>query len=501
MTLRKGFIRAQPIIDSSWLGAGVALGTAFSFGLYGLFYYLREVIRILTAQFGSVRLLELSPRENFYYNLFYGSIAAIAGLYLIVKFVIENSIDRRNKKAKRRQRYILNEQSFFGWTFLSAFVRWTSLAGIWYLTLAFQFEIDFLREYGWMLVLIPTVFFLNLWPSIVRAMGGRGHRWLGYAFLYVSALSLLYANLNFYDYQSANRQLQSQNIEVAYDLRVPRSQSGEWLLRRSAVADVYVVNNTLAAQLPLIFWGPGRTRISIDEVADYATQERQTLFEFERDRMTVNLHADRNIPLKFIRQVKQSLRQAYVSRVHYSTAAKHSKYPTYYAPFQNRGIAQTLLPHYYPQLVAFLDSAERLDPATHALRVPASPMYRIRDVERNNRLSVRVTPNALYLNREKVSSEQLRSLLYRFVKQYAPHYVILYDPDEAISYGRYIACLDLIHTVIDRHRNELSYQQYGEPIDPRPWAVPKDTIIRTYPKSIVEWTPEEKRLRRLMNNI
>ena len=501
MALRKGFIRAQPIIDPSWLGAGVALGTAFSFGLYGLFYYLREVFRVLTAQFGSVRLLELSPRENFYYNLFYGSIAAIAGLYLIVKFVVENSIDRRNKKAKRRQRYILNEQGFVGWTMLSAFARWTSLAGIWYLTLAFQFEIDFLRDYALLLILIPTVFFLNLWPSIVRVMGGRGYRWLGYAFLYVSVLSLLYASLNFYDYQFIDQQLQSQNIETTYHLRVPRSQSGEWLLRRSAVTDVYVVNDTSADRPPLIFWGPGRADLGISEVADYATRERQTLFEFDRNRMTINLHADEDVPLKFIVKVKESLRQAHVSRVHYSTAAKHSKYPTYYAPFRHRGITQELLPRYYPQLAAFLDSAEQLDPATHALRVPDSPMYRIRDVERNNRLSVRVTPNALYLNREKVSPEQLRSLLYRFVKQYAPHYVILYDPDEAISYGRYTACLDLIHTVIDRHRNELSYQQYGEPIDPHPWAVPKDTIIRTYPKSIVEWTPEEKRLQRLMNNM
>ena len=501
MALRKGFLRAQPIIDPSWLGAGVALGTAFSFGLYGLFYYLREVIRVLTAQFGSVRLLELSPRENFYYNLFYGSIAAIAGLYLIVKFVVENSINRRNKKAKRRQRYILNEQSFFGWTFLNAFVRWTSLAGIWYLTLAFQFEIDFLREYGWVLVLIPTVFFLNLWPSIVRAMGGKGYRWFGYAFLYVSALSLLYANLNFYDYQSANRQLQSQNIEVAYDLRVPRSQSGEWLKRRSLIVNAYVVNDSLANCPPLIFWDRNKTRIKKDELADYVAQERQKFFGFERERMVINLHADRNVSLKFINQIKALLRQTHVSSIHYSTAVKHSKYPTYYAPFQHWGITQELLPRYYPQLVAFLDSAEQLDPSKYALRVPASPMYRIRDVEQSNRLSVRVTANALYLNQGEVSFEQLQSVLYRFVQKYAPRYVIRYDPDEAISYGRYIAYLDLIHTVIDRHRNELSYQLYGEPVNPYPWAVPKDTIIRTYPKSIVEWTPEEKRLRRLMNKM
>ena len=139
MTLRKGFLKPQPIIDPSLVGAGVVLGTLLSFGLYGFFYYFREAITLLVSQFGGGTLIE-SPQENFFYNHFYGSIAAILGLHFIVKFVVENSIRHQHKKAKRRQRHILNEQAFISWTFLHGFGRWLSIVGLWYLILPLQFD-------------------------------------------------------------------------------------------------------------------------------------------------------------------------------------------------------------------------------------------------------------------------------------------------------------------------------------------------------------------------
>ena len=140
MALNKGFLR--PTIDAStaMILLGVALGTFSSFLLYYFFYYLRETVRVLTGYFTHTLLVELTPQENFYYNLFYGSIAGVLGFYVFAHFVLSVSIERKSGRRRIRQRHILNDLSFVGWTFMIGFASFTSLLGIWFLILPLQFD-------------------------------------------------------------------------------------------------------------------------------------------------------------------------------------------------------------------------------------------------------------------------------------------------------------------------------------------------------------------------
>ena len=497
MPLRKGFLRPQPIIDSSLVGTGVALGTFLSFVLYGFFYHFREAIRLLANQFGGGILIELSPQENFFYNHFYGSIAAILGLHFIVKFVVENSIRHQHKKAKRRQRHILNEQAFVTWTFLLGFGRWLSIVGIWYLMLPLQFDIDFFREFPGLLAMIPAVLFLSIWPSILRAMGRGAYRWLGYSLGYVALLSFAYANLNFIDYQRANEHSKTPVVELSHDFALPLSSSQQSFDPWSLVCNLYVVQDSLLASDPLIFGENTRTPLLLNEVAPYIVERREEAFGFPTSRTTINLLADQRIPVSFIRQLRRIFRKERIQWVQYSTGAKHSKYPSHYPLFKDWGLRQPLF-IYYSSLEIFLDSAEQLDFSRRRLRLPASPMYRIPWVRQYNRLEVHVMPHTLLLNGAEISEEKLKEIVYLFAKKYAPNYVLLYRPEEVITYGRYIEYLDLLYSTIDGLRNELSWQRYDQVYQEDVWDRTDDTITKMYPRNVIEWTLEEKRLLRLM---
>lgn len=499
MALSKRFLRPRTIISAHLLVPGILLGVSFSFALYSFFSYFREILRILSGLLGGRLLVVLTPQENFYYNLFYGSIAAIIGFYVFTKFAIENSIDHNDKKKKRRQRHILSEHGFFMWSFLLAFTRWTSLLGIWFIIFPMQYDIDFLHDFPMLLILIPLALFLNLWPNIFRTLGNKAYRWLSYAFLSVAALSFVYAHLNFVDYQGINSRLKAQSIEEVYNLRVPLTESHQRLMgRRSWMFDIYMVNDTSDVLPPLLFWNHINTKLSLYEIPAYLEQEMRSGFRSEQARLTANLHIDKEVKLKHVNRLKQMLRKARVGNIQYSSGVKGSRYPAHYLPFTYLGIQQKLYPAFYPEFEAFLDSAEQLDFSRYTLKLPASVMYRNPEINQYNRVEIRVNQKSVTLNKAEVSKEKLASLLYQFIRRYAPGFVIIYEGDEEITYGRYIAYLDLIHTTIDKLRNELSHELYEETYDPPFWKDEPDLIQLKYPKAIIEWTPEEKRLKELM---
>ena len=70
--------------------------------------------------------------------------------------------------------------------------------------------------------------------------------------------------------------------------------------------------------------------------------------------------------------------------------------------------------------------------------------------------------------------------------------------DDQITYGRYIEYLDLIHSRIDQLSNEMSIDRYEQPFEYLYHGVALDSIKSRYPRHIVEWTREEKRLIALM---
>lgn len=505
MALKKGFLKPKNIINKYRISTGIILGTAYSFGLYGFFYHLREAFRIFTSEYGGNILIELTPTENFFYNFFYALIASVFGFYIFIKFVGENSMNNKNKKIRFKIRTILNNQAFSSWNFLYLIFRLASFFGILYITIPIQFDIDFYNEYQFLMLLLPLVFFLNNWPNIFMIFGGKAYKWFLYSLIYILLLSLLMANINFLNYKKINKNLKNQNVELAYSLNVPVSEHFQRLTwRKRIIAHVYVLDDSLKKNQSIIFWNDKNNEIKINKIGSFISRWRNTFHELERYRLSINLHIDEEIPLIIVNNIKQELRKKNIQRIVYSTRLKHSKYPSYYPLFKNMGIAPLFYyPFYYPKFEAFLDSAESLDYSKFRLRIPESLMYRNRAIKGIDRVVVRVTKKNLLLNEVEISSEDLQVFIQKFIMKYASNGVIIYEPDDDIKFKRYIEYLDLLYTIVDKLRNEMSYRLFNESFNSWDSKDPNDkdkiNLVREkFPRQIIEWTDEEKRLNALM---
>lgn len=498
MSINRPFIRSKFYLDDWTLIIGIAIGTGYSFGLYGIFYSIREIFRIYGSILGYQVLLELSAIENFYYNLFFSSIACVFGFYVCVKFIFENHIDRQVFKTRLRQRETMANHGFFSWTFLYLFMKMLTMVGIGFIAWPVSYELSFIDDYPYLLILLPIVLFLYAWLSLLRITGNYGYKLMGLSFLYISILSLIYANWNISDYKKINKNLRLKSVELTYKLNAPKSWSHQALHRSSLVEDLYVVIDTLDGVSPILFWNSAKGRIQMDDIKRYVQNARTSLPDYEQNQLVINLHIDERIPLEFVNALKQRLRKMGIRRVQLATGVMHSKYPSFYAPFKRIGL-QEILPLYYPEFEHFLDSAERLDLSKYRVVLPESMWYRITDVKKYNRIELKVDEKKAYINGEEITNGEISEVLYGFVNRFSPEYLIIYSPDMRISYGRYIEYLDMIYFTIDRLRNEMSQNIFGHPYDEGHLSDELNTIESKYPRMILEWTVEEKRLLRLLN--
>lgn len=105
-------------------------------------------------------------------------------------------------------------------------------------------------------------------------------------------------------------------LKVKY--RVPQGTELTRLVRKSAVSYIYIGKGA-----------DGHTEIqindkiaSIDDVADYAAEEKKHMSPADQQQMTVSIKADRNTPMGIITDVKQALRHAKTLKISYSATER-----------------------------------------------------------------------------------------------------------------------------------------------------------------------------------
>lgn len=120
----------------------------------------KEVFRVFNSQYGAKILIQLNESEQFKYNLFYASIASALGFAFSSKYVLGNL--SRNQTPKRRLYFkkAINDGALSSWFFLSWFGKLGVLLGTFYMMFPFQYDIDFLKEFPHLLILLPLVLFL-----------------------------------------------------------------------------------------------------------------------------------------------------------------------------------------------------------------------------------------------------------------------------------------------------------------------------------------------------
>jgi biopolymer transport protein ExbD len=497
MTLTKGYLSPQPNFRRTNLIGGLILWTLTTYIFYAFFQLYREAFRFFTGELGDSVLLVLTPSENYFYNLFHAAIASSLGYHIALRFILQNSIKRTDWRTLSLARRTLNSEGFWTWSFLLWFGKLGSMLGIWYLIFALQYDLDLMKEFTSMLVLLPLVLFYSSWPSFSRIIRANKIKW----FLSLSSVFVLmsfgFAFKNFTDYQAINNNNRKHSISHTFGLDIPLTQSYKRIESRWTAIDVYVVKDTLETDQPVIFFEDIKTRINLQNIQHALTKERERYSYYDQFRITVNLHIDSQISMKYITQILDELRKSNLRNIQFSTGRRYSRYPAEYPSFKYYGI-QKALPFYYSEFVNFLDSAEQIDLIGKRFKLSESLMYRNGTLKSYNRIQINVNPDFVTLNNQKIDSLYLEQKVYHFIKKYSPNYVIVLNSDDDITYGRYIGILDILWTQVDRLRNEMSLKLYEKPFDHGYRKLEQFTIKQEYPRKILEWSNEEQRLNKLM---
>lgn len=498
MAITKGFLSRKDEFKPINLIGSLLIWILTAYILYAFFQILREAFRFFTGLQGDRVLLVLTPTENYLYNLFYASIAAALGYLISLRLTLQYSLYKHEWRTKSLIKRTLNIEGFWTWSFLFWFGKLGAILGIWYMMFAMQYEIDFIRDFGFMLIMLPLVLFYSTWPNFSRLVRANKALWFLRVSVVFVLMSVCLAFKNFIDYKEINKNILSLSIEHVFDLKKPNSQSHEIIYRRSIAINIYIVQDTLVREAPAIFFDNIKNRVNLQDIPSAVAIEKDNVGEYDRYYLIANLHIDEAITMGQINPILNELRRVDMRKVNFSTGRKHSRYPSDYPLFKFSGI-QKWLPRYFPEFEEFMDSAEQIDLTGKAIRLSESQLYRQGSLKGYNRIEVNVSPDSVTLNGQIIDPIKLGPLVYKFIHKYSPNFVIIFNADDTITYGRYIEILDIFWAQIDRLRNELSIELYDRPFDFW-YAMGHEfaSIKERFPRNIIEWTTEEQRLNELM---
>ena len=364
-----------------------------------------------------------------------------------------------------------------------------------------QYVIDFITEFAILLILLPLVLFYSSWPTFSRLIRDNKTKWFVSLSTVFILMSFTFAFKNFTDYKRINEKILNRSIPHVFDLQKPNSQSQQEINWDAVIIDIYIVKDTLKTEEPAIFFGSIDNRVNLQNIRRAVAIERDKVSVIEEGKLIANMHIDERIAMKQIKPILDELRKANLYKVQYSTGRKYSRYPSDFPAFKNSGIERYLYPEYYPEFDIFLDSAEQIDLRGKTIKLSESLMYRNGSLNNDKQIEITVTPDSVTLNNHNIDSLDLEKKVYGFIKKYSPNYVIIFNSSDEITYKRYIEFLDILYTQVDRLRNELSLELYGQPFDYWDWEPEKYMIETRYPRVILEWTTEEQRLNELLKKV
>ena len=163
--LKKGFLKPKISIDN--LGrrqfwTGIIIGIGFSFVISYFINYSREVLRFITF-IGDPFIL--TEKEFRIYDLFFAAFSTSLGFGFTIIYWLRGS--NRSIKKRYLKRYAITNAWFITFVALSVVTKFGSVLPInLYHLYGYDNHLDILKEFGFMLILIPIYVFFAQWNSI-----------------------------------------------------------------------------------------------------------------------------------------------------------------------------------------------------------------------------------------------------------------------------------------------------------------------------------------------
>jgi biopolymer transport protein ExbD len=456
----------------------------------------KEIFRICNSQYGGQTLIQLTENEQFTYKLFYASIASALGFVFSSKYVLSNL--SRNQTPKRRLYFkkAMNDGEFSSWGFLLWIGKPGAILGLFYMMFPFQYDIDFLKEFPELLILLPLVIFLSSWTSLRIALGRNSLKQLLFFSLVFASMSLTFSFHNFLDIDLLNKALMKNNLSYPYRLETPKSNSYKdiksWQLD-SNNTPIFIANNATKLGSYKVMVGEYKDETSLNHIIE----KLDYYIDFaDRNESNITLYIDKSIPMSFIDSVKLELRKNHFLHINFMVGVRNSKYPSSSPLFKDFAISQWLFP-YSAELDSFLYIAEKLDFTKQKIKIIEPTNIRFSILKNSKAIQIEVNESGLLVNNKKVDEVQMARKLKTHIEKYAPNYTIVYSHSERVSYGNYVETLGSISYTINSFREEMAQKLFNNKFDYL-FPTERQKIKKEYPKNILEWTKEEKRLIELL---
>ncbi len=462
MDLQKGFLkqnRYKPKTTKRRLIFASIISICFAVSFYSFLYVFREILRVLSVNdFHDVWLL--SDKAVSFYNLFYAFLSLIFAQSVFI--LIAYNKPRGIQKGRRYYRFsILSDQRVLNLYFLDWFAKMAILYWMLFGDIMDSGYMTFriFPNYVFMFVLMLVFLFFQTWITLRRFLGRPGLKWMFISFAVIVLSSFALSRYNPVNYKAINQTILSHNAFVVHDIELPETDDEVRSVSKIWVERLFVVEpDSSADSFPVLLLND--QQISAQELHEYIIAMRSMYGEWESPRLTIQIIADKDLPMRYLNAVREILIQTGALRVVYAVVPETRDYPKAY--YRGKGIYSKLPPYTIDTCVQQqLDELKEFSQIIH--------VYPFKDVS--------------VVNDSLISLDQFKSYVMSEIYK-NPDYAIVLHVSGNLRYADYIRHYAAIQSAVHDLREFEAQKQYGKSIDDIYWA-DADEIMKMYAMRVV----------------
>jgi len=308
---------------------------------------------------------------------------------------------------------------------------------------------DVYPRYNIILVIIILVLFLHSWMNIRRLFLGKSLKWMLNSFVILTILSFGLSCINFVNYKEINRMALKRNVWHNYHIVLPESDVYDDLNRDyRRRATVMLVRDKVGATDPILLFRHtmDRTlsyndyhRIAPDSLC-HKIKEGDERFRYDEGLIDpCVIYADKDIPMKYVNNLKHQLSKAGVIRVEYAVVPVVREYNIRY--YDYLGFRYVIPPYYESQ-----DKVKELEKEISGISCV------INVVEQSD--------HSLLMNDSLINRSEIRNLIKRHIKGRGDDYVIRYYINNSSPFSSYVSMVIGVSQAVNDLRNEYSMETY-----------------------------------------
>lgn len=294
-------------ISKKKLVLSIVLGLVFAIFIYSFFYVLRETMRIMSLGLDYLPKIIHEDDRNLY-NLFCAAISLIFGNSIAINSLLsrpQNAFSKRNIKRVR----ILNDQMFLGFNSMYWFTK------IWILVAIFSMGFMDFPYLSYLLIpsiLLIVVLYLESWKTLIHII--RKNRWkIQVVHLVVFIiLTFILSRVDIVDYKSIDKSISNNSLTVEIPSSSYSKDNYKSYYFNNLVFKMDVVSNDKVG-----LYDYTNQPIELYEVYSYIREWKTQLYPGEKSKFSPKLRANKNLPIKYIKQFELELLEMNQSNVIY----------------------------------------------------------------------------------------------------------------------------------------------------------------------------------------